>query len=53
MHNLELYTLAVDLKVPDAEPVKIMEIMQGHHAGTKGYTQITGEDITLAHILPF
>ncbi len=52
---MEIYTLAVDLKLPEDGKIKILELMSSHHAGSAGYNMIPGhqrmqQDLIFDHL---
>jgi len=48
----EIYSIAVDLKVPEKGPVQILEIMPSHIAGKTGYDR-DGKNMVQDYILPY
>lgn len=40
----EIYSIAVDLKLPEDGKVRILELMPTHHAGSSGYNMIEDHD---------
>jgi|GEM_PF-3003675 len=54
---MQIFTLAVDIKVPETGPIQILEIMPGHHAGQSGYKKLFPADpyasMTNDHIMPY
>jgi hypothetical protein len=52
---MEIYTLAVDLKLPENGQIQILEVMAAHHAGSAGYNMIPGhkrmqQDLIFGHL---
>lgn len=49
---MQIYTMAVDVKLPESGGPQILEVMPGHHGGHKGYDRLySKEHDGLAHVM--
>ena len=49
----EIFTLALDMKVPEDGPIQILEFMGAHVAGNEGYKRLFNKDIITDITLPY